>query len=182
MKVLANSKARIRERLQLSTTYASVLLTLPVADENLKINATKVLDFSVFVEAADMTSSTKSFGALYVGIMSKDCYDELQAASETDPLVYVEHSVWTKTPDIARVVSLDSGNAGHSFISNFNGYDVDVSTPFTEMDSVVPSNRLVFWGKGTTGFTDVDLVLTMQYERVLLTNEEFVSYFAKVGC
>lgn len=182
MKTLPNTKARTRQRLTLAATFAAATVTLAVADENLKVNGTRVLDFNVFVESATLSGTQIDFGALYVGIMPLPCYEKLNAAAETDVDLWLNESIWVKTPDIDRTIQLNTTNTVINYVSNINGLDVDVLTPFTDIESVIPSNQFVIWGKGRTGFADVDLVVSIVYERVLMTSEEFINNFASVAC
>lgn len=182
MKTLPNSKARTRQRLTLAATYAATAVTLAVADENLKVNGTHILDFNVFVENATLSGTDISFGALYVGIMSTECYAKLTAASETDVDMWLDESIWVKTPDIDRTIQLNTANAVINYVSNINGVDVDVQTPFTDIEAVIAGNTFVIWGKGRAGFADVNLIISIEYERVLLTDSEFINHFASIGC
>jgi len=184
MKTLANSKRRASyEMTATGTGITTHTLELPRLDDGNKLIATRLLDFRVIALSAASTSVSQTWEAIVAGGMSLACYNSLVASELTTLSAYLDESIWAKAPQIDRMVALNSTNVVYSFISALNANDeVEVITPFTDTDTLVSGSDIVLWSKGNASISTATLRFEVDFERVQLTSDEFMTLFAAIGC
>ena len=174
MKTLAQSMKRVvMPDLVIDPTIRAYLHTGVYADAGGALQRTKIKELSAYISSSSVVPAAGYFPVL-VGVMSVKKYDEVARGEGMILSDAMANSVYVVSVDAVR-----GGAAGDLVVSVNSNMNQDIVVPFSEYDALTCGKDFYVWCTG--GIFTGNIRVTVDVERVEITQDEYMKYYAG-GC